>query len=322
VSRRIFVVGSANMDLVLHVPRLPFPGETLTGSDLQLIPGGKGANQACAAARSGGDVHFIGCTGSDAFGPQLIGSLTDAGVNVTRVRTVAGASGCASIYVQPGGQNCIVISPGANAAVDPGYVGPALNDLTAEDLILLQLEIPFETVQFTLELAAKFGAVTILDPAPARKFSEDTLRLVRILTPNQTEAATLLGTDSFDVDGSDVELAPLASAALELGPESVIFKLGREGCAVFSSQAWLKLDGYVVQAVDTTAAGDIFNGALAAALAGNDPLSRAAEFANAAAAFSVTRPGAQTSVPARAEVEEFLREQGKPRIRNIAPLNR
>jgi ribokinase len=318
VSRRIFVVGSANMDLVLQVPRLPFAGETLTGSDLQLIPGGKGANQACAAAQSGGDVYFVGCTGDDAFGPQLIRSLADAGVNVTRMRTVAGASGCASIYVQPDGQNCIVISPGANAAVNPGHVRSALDDLTADDFVLLQLEIPFETVEFTLELGRNAGATTILDPAPASKLSADTLRLVRILTPNQTEAATLLGVDNFDPKQEDLELARLGQAALELGSESVIFKLGGEGCAVFSSEGALKLDAYVVKAIDTTAAGDVFNGALAAALTDNGTLGSAAEFANAAAALSVTRPGAQTSVPARAEIDEFLRHHGKPQVRKVA----
>ncbi len=317
MRRRIFVVGSANMDLVLHVPRLPFAGETLTGSDLQLIPGGKGANQACAAGRCGGDVYFVGCTGDDAFGPQLIRSLTDADVNVTRMRTVAGASGCASIYVQPDGQNCIVISPGANAAVDPGHVRAALHDLTADDLILLQLEIPIETVEFTLRLAAEPGATTILDPAPARKLGEGTLGLVRILTPNQTEAA-MLGVADFDANQDDGQLARFGSAALELGPESVIFKLGAEGCAVFSSEASLKLDGYAVKAIDTTAAGDVFNGALAAALAEGQTVIQAAELANAAAALSVTRPGAQTSVPARAEIDEFLRHHGKPPVRNIA----
>lgn len=318
VSGRIFVVGSANMDLVLRVPRLPLAGETLTGSDLELIPGGKGANQACAAARSGGEVYFVGCTGSDNFGPQLIRSLTDAGVNVTRMRTSPEATGCASIYVQPDGQNSIVISPGANAHVHADHVRAALCDLTPHDFVLLQLEIPFETVQFTLELATRVGAATILDPAPGRKLSENTLRFVRILTPNQTEAAVLLGIEGFAPKQDDRELAQLGSEALRLGPESVIFKLGEEGCAIFSSEVALKLHAYVVKAVDTTAAGDVFNGALAAGLAENKTLPLAAEFASAAAALSVTRAGAQTSVPARAEIDEFLGRQRTPKLRNIA----
>lgn len=316
MSRRIFVVGSANMDLVLGVPRLPLAGETLIGSDLQLIPGGKGANQACAAARSGGEVYFVGCTGNDTFGPQLIRSLTGAGVNVTRMRTSPGASGCASIYVHPNGQNSIVISRGANAGVHPDHVRAALHDLKPDDFVLLQLEIPFETVQFTLELATSVGATTILDPAPGRELREETLRLVRILTPNQTEAAILLELDSF-APTDDLELARLGSAALKLGPESVIFKLGEEGCAMFSSEAAMKLGPYQVKAIDTTAAGDVFNGALAASLAESQTLAYAAGFANAAAALSVTRAGAQTSVPAREEIDDFLRPRGTPQLRNI-----
>jgi len=309
VRGRIFVVGSANMDLVLRVPRLPLAGETLAGSDLELIPGGKGANQACAAARSGGEVYFVGCTGNDNFAPQLVRSLTEAGVNVARMRTSPGATGCASIYVQPDGQNSIVISPGANAHVHPDHVRAALCDLTPHDFVLLQLEIPFETVQFTLELATSIGAATILDPAPGRKLTKDTLRFVRILTPNQTEAAVLLGIDGFAPKQEDNELAHLGSEALKLGPESVIFKLGEEGCAIFSSEFALRLRPYLVKAIDTTAAGDVFNGALAAGLAEHKTLALAAEFASASAALSVTRAGAQTSVPARTEVDEFLGKQ-------------
>src|SRR4051812_22418057 len=146
MSNRIFVVGSANMDMVLRVPRFPRSGETLTGSDLDLFPGGKGANQACAAGRLGAEVHFVGCVGSDPFGTQLVQSLREAGVDVSRVRTSQRATGCASIYVQPNGQNSIVISPGANSDVNPEHVRESLQDLRCSDFVLLQLEIPFETV--------------------------------------------------------------------------------------------------------------------------------------------------------------------------------
>jgi len=193
VRRRIFVIGSANMDLVLRVPRFPEAGETLPGTDLELHPGGKGANQACAAARLGGDVHFAGCLGSDAFGERLFESVKAAGVATANLRITDRPTGCASIYVTPEGQNAIVISPGANAEVGAEDVRLVLADLTRDDLVLLQLEVPFESVQVALQLARAGGATAILDPAPARVLDAGSLALASILTPNQTEAGVLLG---------------------------------------------------------------------------------------------------------------------------------
>lgn len=272
------------MDLVLRVPRFPVAGETLAGGDLELHAGGKGANQACAAAKLGGTVIFIGCVGRDAFGERLTASLQDAGVQTRHLRKADRATGCASIYVTAEGQNSIVISPGANADVSAADVQVALADVTCDDLVLLQLEIPLETVVSALEVAKVVGATTILDPAPAQNLSAALLRLVSILTPNETEAGVVL----------------------ERGAGAVILKLGASGCQIQEASGCIAVRGFAVDAVDTTAAGDVFNGALAVGLAEGLTMAAAARFANAAAAISVTRAGAQTSIPARAEVDAFL----------------
>lgn len=272
------------MDLVLRVPRFPVAGETLAGGDLELHAGGKGANQACAAAKLGGTVIFIGCVGRDAFGERLTASLQDAGVQTGHLRKADRATGCASIYVTAEGQNSIVISPGANADVSAADVQVALADLTCDDLVLLQLEIPLETVRSVLEMAKVVGATAILDPAPAQNLSAALLRLVSILTPNETEAGVVL----------------------ERGAGAVILKLGASGCQIQEASGCIAVRGFAVNAVDTTAAGDVFNGALAVGLAEGLTMAAAARFANAAAAISVTRAGAQTSIPARAEVDAFL----------------
>jgi ribokinase len=314
---RIFVVGSANMDMVLRVPRFPHAGETLAGSDLDLFPGGKGANQACAAARLGGDVCFVGCVGSDIFGTQLLESLREAGVDISRVRRLSRATGCASIYVAPNGQNSIVISPGANAGVTFEHVADALGDLNSSDFVLLQLEIPFETVRLSLEKAKSVGATSIFDPAPARKLDRGVLQLVSLLTPNQTEAGILLDRENVEHKQEDCDLIRLASETLKLGPASVIFKLGEAGCAICSEGAATRVGAYTVKAVDTTGAGDVFNGALAVALAEGRSMPAAARFANAAAALSVTRPGAQASIPSRDEVDKFVETNPAAEVRDL-----
>jgi len=301
----IVVIGSANMDVVMHVDRLPHPGETITGGDMALFAGGKGANQACAAGKLGGSVTFIGQVGSDPFGAVLLASLRQAGVDTGCVGIAGRASGCASIYVLAGGENAIVISPGANATLDPETALARLEALDGVALVLLQLEIPIETVAAALEWARSHGAVTILDPAPARPLSASLLRQVDFLTPNQSEAATLLGMASEEIRGfADAEEA--AAGLLALGPSSVIVKLGSIGCLVATPQARTRIQGFRVAAVDTTGAGDAFNGGLAVALAENQPVVEAAAFANAAGAIAVTRNGAQASLPSRVEVSRFL----------------
>lgn len=303
---RILVVGSLNMDLVVPVPRLAREGETLAGGDLALIPGGKGANQACAAARLGGNAAIIGQVGADVFGTKLIEGLLAAGVDATGIGISAGATGTAFIAVLPSGENSILISPGANARLMPDLAVNRIANAGHAGFLLCQLEVPLATVEAALRYARQHEIITILDPAPAHALSPELLRCVDWLTPNQTEAELLLGQPA----GSLCTFADARAAALRLresGPRGVIVKLGQAGCYVSAPDADAAVEGFVVNAVDTTAAGDTFNGALAMALAEGKPILEAAAFANAAGAISVTRAGAQSSIPSREEVDDFLR---------------
>jgi ribokinase len=308
-NSKIVVMGSANMDLVLPVERLPRAGETISGGDLALYPGGKGANQASAVGRLGGRVSMIALVGQDAFGDKLIESLQQAGVDTAGVGRSERATGCAVIYVLPNGENSIVVSPGANAALDPTAVLARLHRLQPGDYLLGQLETPLETVQAAFQAARVAGAFTILDPAPARALPEALLGLVDFLTPNQTEAATILGAPDMRIE-SFRDAAEAAVKLLKLGPAGVVLKLGNLGCFVHTPSFVGPVKSFPVKAVDTTAAGDVFNGAFAVALAEGRPVAEAARSANAAAAISVTRPGAQSSVPSREEVGAFLAGSG------------
>jgi ribokinase len=310
---KLIVLGSANMDLVLPVPRMPREGETLTGGDLALHPGGKGANQACAAARLGDRAAMIAQVGDDPFAGKLIESLASSGVDTSRIGTSVRPTGCAAIYVMPDGENSIVISPGANATLDPETAVSRLGFLTSGDLLLLQLEVPMETVAAALARGRASGAITILDPAPARPLSREVLSNVDFLTPNQTEAATLLGKPDCEPRGFE-DAAEVARELLGLGSRAVVLKLGSLGCFVADGRTSAPVRGFQVTAVDSTGAGDVFNGALAAALAESKPILEAALFANAAAAISVTRPGAQSSIPCRDEVDAFLRRETAPAV--------
>lgn len=299
------MLGSANMDLVFALDRLPHAGETLTGSDLALFPGGKGANQACAAGKLGGRTTMVARIGGDSFGARLLTSLSEAGVDVNRVRQCARPTGCASIYVLPKGENSIVISPGANASLEaPGAVAD-IEDIENGDILLSQLETPIESVQAAFEYARARGAVTILDPAPARALPTALLDATDFITPNQTEAATLLGELDRSITTSEEE-ACAAHRIVALGPRFAILKLGDRGCLYSDGVRHTAVEAFRVNAVDTTAAGDVFNGAFAVGLSENMPVNDALRFANAAAAISVTRYGAQPSVPLRAEVEAML----------------
>jgi ribokinase len=303
-SRRIFVLGSANMDLVFSLDRLPRAGETLAGGDLALFPGGKGANQAYAAAKLGGRVSMIASVGSDAFGSALVSSLAEAGVDTSAIETSRRPTGCACIYVLPGGENSIVISPGANATLTPQAAVSKLQDLAEGDFLLAQLETPLDTVHAALDYARSRGAITILDPAPARLLPPALLESVDILTPNQTEAGVLLGDPNLRIDNfEDAEKA--AARLLALGSRAVLLKLGAAGCLCRGSAGDAQADAFKVTPVDTTAAGDVFNAALAVALAEDMAVPVALRFANAAAAVSVTRPGAQNSAPTRADAERM-----------------
>lgn len=299
---RVVVVGSANTDMVVRAPRLPKPGETVLGGDFSQAPGGKGANQAVAAARLGALVTFIACVGADVLGDQAVRGYETEGIDTRYVvRDPDAPTGVALITVDEGtGENCIVAAPGANGCLSVSLIERAAEVIREADIVVCQLESPPDTVQTALRLARGAGKTTILNPAPARPVSDELLSLVSILTPNETEAAFLAG---------DAQMTPEDAAAnlRARGVSTVVVTLGAQGLL------WLGADGPGhmpawpgVRAVDTTAAGDCFTGALAAALAEGRPWEQALAFANAAAALSVTKAGAQPSLPSLLEVDQLL----------------
>ena len=300
----IVVVGSLNMDFVVSVERLPAPGETVLGRDFRMIPGGKGANQACAAGKLGARVKMIGRVGYDVFADHLKASLSAVGVDVSAVHASrAQSTGVALIWVDRNGQNSIVVASGANHELAAADVEAMRKLFRGSGLALFQLETPLDTVAGALRLAKQEGLVTILDPAPACPLPGELLALVDILTPNESEALILLGRPPARVSLDDAPA--LAGALCSLGPRTVILKLGDQG-AVLGARHF---PAFRVEARDSTAAGDVFNAALAVALAEGHAIEEAIPFANAAAAISVTRLGAQASVPSRAEVNALL---GRP----------
>lgn len=295
------------MDFVVKVERLPEPGETVLGSGFQMIPGGKGANQACAAGRLAGPgvaTRMAGRVGYDIFADHLKASLSAAGVDVAYVHaTKSQPTGVALIWVDRHGQNSIVVASGANHVFPAADIEGLRGAFRGAAFALFQLETPLPAVAAALKLARQEKAFTILDPAPAQGLPRDLLEGVDLLTPNETEALILLGRDAKTrID----EPNEVANALLALGPRAVILKLGERGCYYTDGIAVVHSPAFTVQPVDTTAAGDTFNGALAAALADSQPLPEAMRFANAAAAISVTRLGAQVSIPSRGEVTAFL----------------
>ena len=304
---KIVVAGSLNADLVQRVERLPRPGETLAGGDLQIIAGGKGANQAYAAGKLGGSVKMMGQVGPDSFAQILIGSLQEANVDISDVVCCSTATGTASILVLPNGENTIIISPGANGQFSAQVAAELLDKLEPGSVLLTQLEIPLETTELCLKIARDRKIITILDPAPAQALSRGILALIDYLTPNQTEAALLLGSEREIASYEDAEEA--AERLRTLGPATVIVKLGSRGVVAATATGTIRVPGFQVDAIDSTAAGDTFNGAFAVMLAEGHKVTSAVRFANAAAAISVTRSGAQSSIPTRHEVEKFLRSR-------------
>ena len=304
----IVVVGSLNMDFVVGVRELPAPGETVLGSNFQMFPGGKGANQAVAAARLGGQsvgVRMIGRVGYDLFADHLKASLAAAGVDVTAVHaTKTQATGVALISVDRAGQNSIVVASGANGELAAGDVEAMRPVFLGARLALFQLETPLSTVAGALALARYEGLTTILDPAPAQPLPAELMTEVDILTPNESEALGLLGRPPARV--SPTEAIEIAEALRRMGPRTVIVKLGDQGCLAHDGAAPTHVAGFAVEVRDTTAAGDTFNAALAVSLAEGASMAHALRFANASAAISVTRAGAQASAPSRREVDAFL----------------
>jgi ribokinase len=305
----IVVVGSSNTDMIIQLNRIPRPGETILGGKFVTAAGGKGANQAVGAARAGGYVTFIARVGQDIFGDQAVAGFRRDGINVDYVfRDRAVPSGVALIFVAKDGENSIAVAGGANARLSPADVKKAKVAIASASVVVMQLETPLETVQAAAEIAARAGVRVILNPAPARKLPDSLLELVFLLTPNETEAELLTGIRVDD----DAAAAKAADKLLAKGVGTVILTLGARGAFVATKEAKQFVPGFKVKPVDSTAAGDIFNGALAVALAEGRPLAESVRFANAAGALSVTKLGAQPSAPTRKEIARLL-SQGRNR---------
>jgi ribokinase len=304
-ARRVLVVGSANVDFTVAAPRLPGVGETVSGGTLLVNHGGKGANQAVAARRLGAEVRFVACVGDDASGRDIRAALHAEGIGVDGVMVTRDvATGTALIVVDGQGRNQIVVAPGANWRLSAEHVRSRAEDFAWAQVVLCQLETPLETLDVALDEARRRGLVTVLNPAPVRDgIPDDVWRRVDYLTPNEGEAARLSG-----VPVEDARAASAAARALrERGVGTVIVTLGAQGSLACTTRDEVRTQAFRVEAVDTTAAGDAFNGALGTALAAGDALPDALRFASAAAALACTRRGAQPSLPTRAQVAELLR---------------
>ena len=303
---RLVVLGSVNADHVLRVPHFPRPGETLTGHSYQVVPGGKGANQAVAAARLGAAVSFIARIGDDAIGRQMKTGFANDGIDVSAVELDDKLpTGIAIIYVSDEGENSIGLSTEANGALDTAMVKRHEAMIAGAHTLLLQLEVPLESVFEAAKLARSHGTRVVLNPAPAQPLSSELLALVDLITPNQTEAELLTG---VKVTG-EASAAQASARFHQMGIADVMITLGSQGVYCSNAKQQALIPGFRVEAVDTTAAGDTFNGALLAAeLAGAD-FHSAVRFAHGAAALSVTRFGAQSSIPGKQEVDTFLQSQ-------------
>ena len=304
--KNILVVGSSNTDMIIRVPRLPRPGETILGGTFTMAAGGKGANQAVAAARAGGRVTFVARVGDDVFGERALANFDTDGLDPRFVvRTAGSASGVALINVDERGENSISVASGANALLSVEDIGRADDAFAAADIVLVQLESPLETVEAAAQKAGERGVPVVLNPAPARPLEDGLLRRVAVLTPNEHEAEILTGVAVRDERGAREAAARL----LARGPATVVITLGERGVYASAPEFEGLVPAFKVDPVDTTAAGDIFNGALAVALAEKLTLAAALRFAQAAAAISVTRPGAQPSAPMREEIDRFLADR-------------
>jgi len=302
VIKPIVVVGSVTMDMVTLTPQIPSIGQTVIGTGFGTTPGGKGANQAVAAARLGYPVQFVGKVGRDVYGPVLLDNLSRAGVGIAAIEKVDGPSGLAPIFLSEAGENAIVVVPGANGKVDAATIDRHADLIRSAGMVLCQLEIPMDTIRHTLALCAEAAVPVMLDPAPAATLPDELWKQITWFTPNETEAAFYL----------DATVTPEIGARrlIARGLKGVVFKRGAEGPYVATDDghgAWVS--PFPVEAIDTVGAGDCFNGAFAVALLeGNHPWA-AARIASVAAAISVTRRGAQASMPTRADVGEFLAKQ-------------
>lgn len=298
-QKKILVVGSSNTDMVIQTNHFPAPGETILGGRFLMNAGGKGANQAVAAARLGGMVTFVGKIGDDIFGKQAVQQLEDEGINVDFVAVdTENPSGVAMITVDRKGENSIVVAPGSNGTLSSADFDKALAELDDSEFVLVQLEIPISTVEYIARMAAKKQKKVVLNPAPAAVLTDELLQNLYIITPNETEAELLTGIKV--TDGQSAQKAALVLN--EKGVELVIITMGSAGAFLLSNGISEIISATKVEAVDTTAAGDTFNGALVVALSEGKTIQESIAFANKAAAISVTRIGAQSSVPFRKEI--------------------
>lgn len=300
---KIVVIGSSNTDLVVNTDRAPEGGETVLGNGFVVNHGGKGANQAVAVSRIGGKVSFISKVGNDTFGSQMRRHYEDEGMDVSYVFVDALApSGVALIIVDGNAENRIVVAPGANGNLTEEDIDKARLAVEKSEFVLLQLEIPMTSVEYAVRMAASLGKKVIVNPAPACALSEELLRDVYLITPNETEAGILTGITIAD----NASALKAAEALFRLGVQNVVITLGEKGALVYNDEISMFVPAHRVKAVDTTAAGDVFNGALAVALSEGSTLPDAARFACAASAISVTRMGAQNSVPSRDELNNYI----------------
>jgi ribokinase len=303
MTPKIVVVGSANTDFVIHLPHFPSKGETALGDRFQVVKGGKGANQAVAAARLGSDVTFVARLGDDTFGHEALSAYQEEGIHTDCIVLDKEApSGVALIMVSQEGENLIAVAPGANGRLSAQDVLAAESAIAEADCLLLQLEIPLETVRTAAELAHAYQVRVILNPAPAQQLSTDFLKLVDVLTPNEREAAFLAGMGELGSESPDFS----STLSSRIQVSNLIVTLGANGVCILSQREKVHIPAVPVTPVDTTAAGDAFNGALAVALARGESLFQAVAWANAAGAISTTRAGAQPSLPAATELEQFI----------------
>lgn len=302
--KNIVIIGSSNTDMVVKTSRLPVGGETVLGGDFFMNAGGKGANQAVAAARYGNRVVFVTKTGNDLFGKHARKSLESDGIVTDYVTTDSKhPSGVALITIDKNAENCIVVASGANMHLSPADIDNAASEIRSADVVLMQLECPVTTVAYAARMAAEASVPVILNPAPApaEPLSAELLRDLYLITPNRSEASRLTG-----ISVTDMESAQRAAKALhEMGPRNVIITLGSDGSLVYDGKMFMRVDALKVEAVDTTAAGDTYNGVLASVIAEGRSLIDAVREANVAGAISVTRMGAQPAAPTRKEIEEM-----------------
>lgn len=303
---KLVVLGSINADHILNIEQFPQPGETVIGKQYKVAFGGKGANQAVAAGRSGADIAFIACVGADDIGERVRQQLATDRIDTQPIEAIADSTtGVALIFVNAEGENVIGIDAGANAAVTPDYLARYQQKVIDADALLMQLESPLETVIAAASLAKQHQTQVILNPAPARELPDELLTMIDMITPNETEAQRLTG---IAVNNDD-DAARAAQALHDKGIATVIITLGSRGVWLSENGKGKLVPGFKVKAVDTIAAGDTFNGALVTALLEGKVMADAVRFAHAAAAIAVTRPGAQPSVPWREEIDTFLQQQ-------------